>query len=236
MPFLIRYVLCDYIRSYRYIPQVSIYIIWIGVFYTYVPNPIMDSYAITCMFLYFLSAWLSVSLFNTEDSIQHQITILHAGGVAKVYISKIISTWIITILLSIFAVVYPIIFDMFDKPVQFLHIFLSLLSHMTLSLLGILIAALFSKSLVIRTMDSWGGVSLLLILSVSYNGIEAKLPSILHPILWILPPFSKVFSNLNLGDNIHFSFQIALPFVWVYVYCLFMIMILFFILKKKRDF
>lgn len=233
---LVRYTLQDYMRSYRYVPPVSVFIILIIIFYSNAPNPIMDSFAVTCGFLYCISAWISMSLFNAEDAIQHQITILHAKNAYKFYLSKVISAWSITALLTVFAVVYPIILHKFDKPVLAIHVMLAFTSHITVALLAILMAALFTKPFFARAANSWGMVSLLLVLSFAYSGIKAVLPSLFQPLLWLLPPFDKIFSNLMLGDSIALGLDILLKFTWVYVYCFVLLFLLFSLTGKKKDF
>lgn len=233
---LVRYTLQDYLRSYRYVPPVSVFAILIIVFYSVAPNPIMDSFAVTCGFLYCISAWLSLSLFNAEDAIQHQITILHVKNPYKLYLSKVISAWVITVLLTAFAVTYPIILQKFDKPVITIHVILAIASHLSAALLAVLLAAFFTRPFFYRSANSWGIVSLLLILSFTYNGIKAALPAILQPFLWLLPPFYGIFSSLMLGDNLTFGLDMALNFVWVLVYCLVLLFLLFSLTGRKKDF
>nr|WP_144921905.1 hypothetical protein [Paenibacillus bovis] len=57
---LIKYSLHDYVRSHKYFAPISTYIILIIVFYTYKPNPVLDSYAVTASMLYVVSAWLCI--------------------------------------------------------------------------------------------------------------------------------------------------------------------------------
>ncbi|WP_423479094.1 hypothetical protein [Priestia megaterium] len=76
---LIRYHFITYIKSYRYIPPLALYIISLCMNYTYRPNPVLDSFFNTALFLFFLTTWFTMSLFHAEDSSQEVITKLHVG-------------------------------------------------------------------------------------------------------------------------------------------------------------
>lgn len=100
---VIKYSLHDYIRSHKYFPPVSTFIVLIAVFYTYKPNPIVDSYAITALFLFVISAWLCMSVLSLDSPVQRQLLILNLRSGYRYYLAKLAAVGLITLLLAVFA-------------------------------------------------------------------------------------------------------------------------------------
>lgn len=67
MSSLLRYQFINYLRTYQYVPPFTIFILCLVVNYTFVPNPILDSYSFTSLILFFLMGWFTVTLFHAED-------------------------------------------------------------------------------------------------------------------------------------------------------------------------
>lgn len=97
---LISYYVLDYIKSYRYVPPLSIYVITLLVNYTYRPNPVLSSMAVTAVYLFLLMAWFTLSFFHTEDPTQQQLTTLHAKNKSKMFLSKYMTMFLCVIVLS----------------------------------------------------------------------------------------------------------------------------------------
>jgi len=55
---LLHYHFHNYLRSHRYIPPLSLYILSLVINYTYTPNPILDSYSFTSLLLYVFAPFL----------------------------------------------------------------------------------------------------------------------------------------------------------------------------------
>ena len=87
---LIRYHFLDYTKSYKYIPLIAMYCISLLFVYTYKPTPIVPTYLETALALYLLSAWITVTIFHTQDPVQEQITISHTNNISALYVGNII--------------------------------------------------------------------------------------------------------------------------------------------------
>lgn len=231
---IMKYTLRDYIRSYLIVPPFAIFIIWTMVSYTYVPNPVFSSYAISCATLYFITAWLSINIMNTEESVQQQITIIHAKSFNKVFISKILSILFLTTILSIFAIMYPILIGGFNRSVTVADCLIVFVSLMLISLLSISVTIYFNGILKEqRTLSSWLMLVFLLFVSIVKVGIGNVLPNSITFLLWLLPPS---FTILNILAEETILINGALLLKWVYV--IFYTLILFFIflrLKKSKG-
>ncbi|MBY7142008.1 hypothetical protein KFZ56_02670 [Virgibacillus sp. NKC19-3] len=232
MKHLIKYSLHDYIRSHKYFPPIAVFFILIFVFYTYTPNPIIDSYAATAFILYMISAWLCISILSLDPPVQGQIMMLHIGSWSRYYISKLISVGIISIVLTIYAFVYPIIFNMFTETVTLTIGLVSLVNHIFLAILGISVASLFSKIIMKSVVNSFGGLALTIVVSIAALGIYDVLPSFIKNIVWIIPPAAITqvpLTNWNGESILNLS---MFPFIWVIFYAL-VILYLFLKLAKR---
>lgn len=220
MKALIKYSLHDYLRSHKYFPPISTFIIVIFVFYSYKPNPIIDSYAVTATILYIISAWLCMNVLALDPPVQRRLMILHIGGKYRYYISKLMTVLFISIILSAYAFVYPIIFNMFNESVTLTIGLVSFVNHLFLSILGIAIACLFSKVITESVVNSYGGLALTIVISLAALGVHDVLPFYLKNIVWIIPPATStqvLLSNWN-GDSI--SDLSLFPFLWIIIYSL----------------
>lgn len=234
MKAIIKYSLHDYLRSHKYFPPISTFIILIFIFYSYTPNPIIDSYAVTAIIVYIISAWLCISVLSLDTVVQRQLMILHVGGKNRYYLSKLISVWLISLILTLYAFIYPIIFGMFDESVSLTIGLVSILNHVILSTLGISIASLFSKIITENAINSYGGLALTTIISLAALGVYDALPSYLQNIIWIIPPATSTQTplfNWN-GDSV---LDLSLfPFIWIIIYSL-LLLYLFVKLAKKSQ-
>ncbi|MDQ0232879.1 hypothetical protein [Metabacillus malikii] len=230
---LIKYSLHDYIRSYKYFPPVSTYFIFIVIFYTYKPNPVIGSYAVTALILYIVSAWLCISILSLDSSVQKQLMILHMKSGNRYYLSKLMSVWLVAMVLTVYAFLYPIIFDMFKEPVTLSTGLVSLANHSLLATLGICVASLFSKGLMDNQVNSYGGLSLIVTLSIAALGIYNYLPPSFKNIVWILPP--AVITQNPLGDwsGESISELTIFPFIWIIIYSVLLVMLFLKLAKLK---
>ena len=185
---LICYLTRDFSRSYRYIPSLFTFLICLCLFYTYAPNPIMGSYAATSVLLLLISSWLAYSFFASQERVQEQITILRLGSAKKYYAGVLCSVFLLTALLALCSILYPIVFDKFDVPATWEHVTVGFVAHLSLAILGIAIAALFNSRLVSKMSYAIGGILALLAISFSQGKLVDILPPGIQWITWVLPP------------------------------------------------
>ncbi|OAB35988.1 hypothetical protein [Paenibacillus glacialis] len=195
---LLIYLLRNYNRSYRFIPPLFTYLIFIGMFYTYKPNPVMGSFAVTSVLSFIVTAWICYSFMQSESPVQEEITLLHLRNPAKYYIGLLIAIVLMSLILLIVAMAYPIVGDYFDRPVGSEDILVGLLSHLGLSFLGIAIAVFFTGKFVSRPSVSIGGILIVITLSFCQGAISSQLSPSLEWLTWILPP---TFHSMNLLMN-----------------------------------
>lgn len=234
MKALIHYLLQNYLRSYLYIPPVTIFIIWTVVSYTYTPNPILSSYAIASAVLYFITAWISLTLLNVEDNVQQHITIVHSKGIVKIFCGKVFSVLCFSFVLSLFAIIYPVLAGAFARMPNTFEFFISFISLMLVSLLSLSIVSLFHSFFQVRTISSWLLLSLLLAISLAKSGIENVLPNDLSFITWPLPPVLVILTLLE-GDVVTLDIHFVLNWIYVFSYALILLFISFVIIRNQNG-
>lgn len=224
----------DYIRSHKYFPPIATFFILIFVFYTYTPNPIIESYTATALILYVISAWLCISILSLDPPVQRQIMILHIGSLNCYYLSKFISVLLISIIFTVYAFLYPIVFNMFNETVTLTIGLVSLLNHILLGILGICVASFFSKPITESPVNSFGGLSLIIAISLAAIGIYNVLPSFLKNIVWIIPPAASTqipLFNWNGESILDLS---IFPFIWIFIYSMFLLYLFFKLARRFR--
>ncbi|WPC43965.1 hypothetical protein [Clostridium sp. JS66] len=232
--YLMLYFFQDYKRSYKYIAPLLVYIVLISAMYSNKPAYVMSSYAVTCICIYAISAWLSFGFIDNEYVVQQQLTILHIKNENIYYLCKVLFMWSFILILDIFTVYYPILNGAFIRKVVISDIIIALISHAIVGFLGITVGSLFSSRLVKDRKMAILFLNLLIIVSTMEKPIVQSFP-FLKWIGVILPPaylmIDKIGSidYINIGNifNIIFTFAIGL------IYLLILIILFIKCMKKK---
>ncbi|WP_151735320.1 hypothetical protein [Paenibacillus tengchongensis] len=207
-----------YLRSYRYTAPLTVFLIAMFFLYGVVPNPVMDSYAASATLLFLIAAWLCYGFVDLEDDTQQVITFLHSGKLALLYTAKLIYVWLFTVPLSVFAIVYPIIFDKFAYTPSLRQALTALGCHQLAALLGITLAAWFNAKLFRTGLISF--LSLCTVLAVALGGqgiINRTFPAM----SWVIPPYPAIMYVLN--D--HPQAELAAPPQGIWYLALYIIML-----------
>lgn len=184
---LLPYHFIYYLRTYKYVPPLSVYILTLVVNYVYKPNPILDSYSFTSLVLFFIMGWFTVSVFHAEDEEQKRMTLLHCQRSRDYYIALFLICALIGLVLSFVSVFYPIVFDMFDGKTRHLHVVMGIMAHFSLSILAIALSAAFTRDLVKNKENTWWGVISILIVSVAISTLKSTMMQI-KGFIWLFPP------------------------------------------------
>lgn len=232
---LLRYQFINYLRTYRYVPPFSIFIIFLVVNYTFTPNPILDSYSFTSIVIFFIMGWFTITIFHSEDEDQKIITLLHTKNRKKYYLALFMICVLIGLCLSCVSVTYPILVDAFGVKPRPLHILMGFLSHFSLAFLAIALSAIFTREIVKNKQNTWWGVLSILILSLAIATLKSVLLQI-KGLIWLLPPVYLSLEMMDSNDQI-----ISLPglfywqFGWIFIYGILVIGIFFLITRRKRT-
>ncbi|WP_459503298.1 ABC transporter permease [Bacillus sp. C1] len=226
---LIRYNFLDYTKSYKYVPPIAMYIVSLLFVYAYKPNPIVATYLETALTLYLLSAWITITLFHTENPVQEQITLSHTKNSTTLYFSKYVTALLICIVLSLISVTYPIAFQMFKENMTAERFITGLLAHFSLSILGISIATLFTRNIIQKASTSWLSLSFILLITIASVRLKKDMPEL----LWVFPPIDS-FMMLGQYEH-HFLVHTLLFTVWALIYSLVLVSLFLYLVQKRRN-
>lgn len=229
---LLHYHFHNYLRSHRYIPPLSLYILSLVINYTYTPNPILDSYSFTSLLLFFMMGWFTVTIFHAEDEGQKRITVLHCRNLRKYYLSLFTMCILIGFCLSFISVSYPIVFNAFGVETRVLHLIMGFLSHFSLSLLALSLSALFTRELIQNQSNTWWGVLGILVISVAISTLKDTI----NGFIWLFPPLHFSLEIMSSEDNMK-SIPVLFwgQFSWIFLYAFLLIGLFFWIMKRKHP-
>jgi hypothetical protein len=199
----------------------------------------MDSYAISSLIIYILSAWITLGFIDMEDNTQQQLTVLHSRNQTVYYLCKIAFLWIFMMILNIIVILYPVVRHLFVRKVTGTDLWIAIAIHAILSLLGISIALLFNSRLL---PDRRTGLLCLfgfVLISIIQTGIIREIP-ILKYIVYLFPPVSFVMvkmEELSVMDLIKFTDTGGIALLLTILLCYSVLLIFLFIkLMKKKAF
>ena len=122
---------------------------------------------------------------------------------------------------------------MFKEPVTLSTGFVSFANHILLATLGICVGSLFSKGSMDNPVNSYGGLSLTVIISIAALGIYNVLPLPFKNIVWILPPSVITQTPLNDWSGESISELSIFPFIWIIIYSLLLVLLFLKLAKRK---
>ncbi|WP_046176465.1 hypothetical protein [Domibacillus indicus] len=227
---LIHYQLLTYIRSYQYIPPLTMYILSLLINYAYTPNPILDSYSFTSLVLFFIMGWFTVTIFHAEDPGQKQITLFHAKSLSVYYAALFTVCLLAALVFSMISTVYPVMAGSFGIAVRSSHFILGFLAHFSLAVLAVSLSSLFTRELVKNKTNTWWGVLSILIGSVVVSALEK---SIGWPV-WLMPPLYLSLDMMSATDHIQkIPILFYGKFGWIFLYGLLCILLFSGAVKRK---
>lgn len=235
MSSLLRYQFINYLRTYRYVPPFSIFIIFLIVNYTFTPNPILDSYSFSSIVLFFIMGWFTITIFHAEDEGQKIITLLHTKNRKKYNLALFTICILVGLCLSGVSITYPIVINAFGAQPKPLHILMGFLSHFSLSFLAIALSANFTREMVKNKQNTWWGVLSILFLSLAIATVKSSILQI-KGLIWLLPPVYLSLEMMASGDEI-----LSIPglfywqFGWIFMYGTLIISIFILITTRKRN-
>jgi hypothetical protein len=140
---LVRYLGADLLRSQRFLLPVFLYVILLAPLLGGDPGPPPQLWIITTVVLYPVSCWLTVTVANTEDPVQRQITTAAAGGPARVAFGVLLTSLLADLALVAAAVCLPMVFTRYHFPAQ--TIASGVLAHLAVAATGTAVGLLCAR-------------------------------------------------------------------------------------------
>ncbi|MGE8206530.1 hypothetical protein ACQKP0_18630 [Heyndrickxia sp. NPDC080065] len=230
----IHYQFKSYIRSLKIIPPLTVFTGWVIILYIYKGLPILSSYAITSIVLYLVMTWVVIGVFSIEEEAEKYILFVQLGSKYRFLWGKWAVCIMIAFVLSLYAIIYPVLMNNFKGPIMTIHIALSFYSHIFLALFGILVGSFFSVTSLASKKYSWLLAMLVMVLSISYERIVEK--AVIFKWLFILfPPIVNVTKYLSRDDTIHIGrdFWVYSGLAFVYMVVCMIVVVKMFLRKEK---
>jgi hypothetical protein len=190
-----------YWHTHRWTAPLIVYVGAILFIYSVVPNPVMESYAATSALLFAVSVWTGFSYVDAEHPTHQALAALHAGGIRRYYIGRVLTGLsIVSILPSLFAVLYPLAGGKFERAATGLEILAALLGHAVQAALGLAVAVWFTNKLIAKHSHALLGLFLALSASLASKSIAQELPNGADALVWLLPPARQTMQFLTEWD------------------------------------
>lgn len=198
---IVNYILKYYIKKYRYVAPIILFVIFLRINYSQYPMGVWNNYSFTCLVVFIFSIWISYGFFEFEDKTQQYLAILHSKSEIRFYMSKIAANLIFLIPLDVIVVLLPVISKLFDRRITIGELVAALALHLLSSLIAISVTSIVlsgiikDKSYCIMILFS------LIVLTAAKTGIISSMPYFSF-LKWILPPVDILNSELNsLGEQ-----------------------------------
>lgn len=144
---LLRYTLSDTFDTQRWVaPVVSLGVI-VAVLSAQTGS-VLPTYAILATALVFIGTWLTVVVVNNEDSLQQTITETCAGSRAKLRLAKLLSSYLLCIVLGLAAMIPPAFIS--NDAVRMNDLLAGACAQAIAALAGVALGALCSRPIVRR--------------------------------------------------------------------------------------
>lgn len=216
---LVPYLLKDFLRSNRYFMPVAAFMVAVPWLYSIKPNPVLESYGVTCGFLFAVSVWFSLQFLLAEPVRQQELTLLHAGGTFRFALGKLAAVGVCSLVFSVYAVLVPVAMGAFDRRATAWDLLLGAYAHEAAFALGALIVWL--GYLLFRRMNLLLGSLLLgVVLSLAAGGLERVLLDWGGWASWLLPPvyrIMKALTDYDMLEPVQLSFHLIYPLVYALI-------------------
>jgi hypothetical protein len=147
VPALIKYIFIDTLRSQRWVAPILCF----GAIEAVIcaqSGSVLPTYAVMAAVLLFIATWLSIVTINNEDPIQQSITVVCAGGQAKVRLAKVAVAFLVAAVLGIVGTVGPPLASSSGTTVT--DVLAGLSAQILTALTGVALGALCSRPLISR--------------------------------------------------------------------------------------
>jgi hypothetical protein len=176
---LVTYISRDFVRSQRWVAPVLSFLVVVA---TVDANSgsVLPTYATSAALLLFISTWVTITVNNTEDPVQQEVTGVTAGGRLPLHLAKLATAYLLAVLLSIAALIGPLL--ALSKRPTFEDVSVGLGSHLLTGLAGVALGALLSRPIIRRT--AWA-----LLIAVTLGLADTIVPG--------APPVRQLLTLLN---------------------------------------
>lgn len=221
------------LRSYKFIPHLVTFIIWIVLLYVYSGQEINSSYALASIGLFVIMIWLTSTILKLESTTERQLLCLQLQSKRRYIQNKIVFALLLSMPLIIISLVYPLILSSFSYKITLVHFILALYLHVVVAILGILLSTFIFIIFNHTTKYQWLLIGLITLITILKLAMIDFYP-IFKYILWIFPPLANLIDIFQSNHINIFSQSFIYINVWMIVYLVILYGLIIMIFKKKE--
>ncbi|WP_153730855.1 hypothetical protein [Sporosarcina obsidiansis] len=229
----IQYQLKSYIRSWTFIPPVTLFGAWIIIFYTYSGVPIMSSYAVTCISLYLVMTWVAMTVFSLDDETEKNLLIVQLSSKFVYLYGKWVVCFLFAFMMGMVAILYPLLFSIFNEQIQMTQMSVVIYGHVVSALFGILVGSFFSIIKLKSKRFTWLSAMFVIAVSLAAEGIVEK-GAILQWIILPFPPVIQIITHFTDDALYRVGTDFWLDAIWTIVYLLLAFVLTIRVFLKKE--
>ena len=233
MAAFIHYQIISYVRSLKFIPPFVIFGAWVFILYAYKNVPILSSYAVSCIAIYLIITWITMSIFTLDEESEKHILISHLRKKVSYLFGKWLAILVIMIPLLLFAVFFPIITDSFHGNMSLKLYIFTFYSHFVFATFGIVVGTLFSATKLATKKYAWLSAVFIIVVSLASKSI-IEIIAFSKWVLWIFPPVYKVIVYMG-EDQLLINKLLIIDSLFVSIYLIISAVLLIPLFVKKES-
>ncbi|GKV67093.1 MULTISPECIES: hypothetical protein [unclassified Sporosarcina] len=187
----------------------------------------MSSYAVTCISLYLVMTWVTMTVFSLEGETEKNLLIVQLNSKQAYLYGKWIVCFIFALGMGIIVIMYPLLFSIFKDQIQTIQMGVVIYGHLASALFGILVGSFFSFLKLESKRFTWLSAMFVIAVSLAGAGIVEK-ASIFKWFILLFPPVIHVIKHFT--DDVSYSVgnDFWMDAIWVIAY-----LVLVFILTRR---
>ncbi|MBF0813523.1 ABC transporter permease [Staphylococcus sp. KG4-3] len=229
----LKYEHLKFLTSYQFIAPVFTYLLWVIGIYIYRDMPVLSSYGSTAIGLFIVMTWMTIINFGRDTLNERHIFYMQLKSKTTYLLIKILYLYLFSTLLIIFSLIYPLLLSVFDKPVSFNFVLIGIVTHLLLSMFGIVLGAFITNTKIATKSYRWLLTIFIMLIIFTKEVLITTVP-FTKWILWLLPPISNLLNQLN-SDNLSLlnnNFLLLCLFAVIYILIALKLLIVLF---KKTE-
>lgn len=191
-----------YLRTNQYVMPFTLLLVFLGALYAVKPTDVVDSFTLSLIVLYFLSAWIGFSYQEMEDPIAEQVLLVKIGRPTAYYVADTLFMLLIGAAAALLAVGFPLVvnavngFTLYLTPLTLSDVLYAYGLHLSAAFMGASVGALFHPRILSERKLALLLVCCVMVVGFVQIGIHDLLP-LTRWVTWLFPPISRVIDSLS---------------------------------------
>lgn len=211
---LVKYHLQQYFKTNKFVMPFAAFMIMLCSNYSVKPADFIDCLLVSFMFVFLIMVWVGVTVCDLENMVSEQILILRVQSKGKYYLSHILFLAIISVIIALIAIIFPVIQNLvngnrfFNRSILISDVFGGFILLFLCAFLGSALGELSHPRIIKERKISVIFIFLLAILSLVKGAITGIVP-LLKLIFWVLPPLWELSYMVSNEDYLFFNQVVA---------------------------